>query len=773
MMGFPWRRHQTGFPFRLKLKLLSVATVAFALALSCIGLLALQYHNDRQASERRHQQISEVISTNLGAAILFGDQSAARESLASVRGISDIVWARAYDAHGDLLSQFPARDSALPGGAAPAWVALSPARRGLVTSETELRQPIMIDGERVGELRLGVRFRTLGSILQETALSAFVMFAVCLIFALFVASVLGRMVLRPIERLSTAMVEVGDSGDFSVSLPRDEDPDFNVIVDSFNAMLDEINARNAELSATAQDLRHARDEAEEANRAKSQFLANMSHELRTPLNAIIGYTEVLQEELATAGMERSLEDVQWIYSSARQLLGLINGILDLSKIEAGRMDVDIHAFDVNKLLQEVSAMLEPLAGQKGNRLHLQIDPTIGVAHTDSTKLRQCLLNLGSNACKFTDNGHVVIVARTEGQMLVFEVSDTGIGMSPDELDRLFQPFVQADASTTRRYGGTGLGLAITWRFAEMLGGGVDVMSAPCEGATFTLRIRADGRPDHVVPDDAPADEEDEPVAMRDRATGRPLALIVEDEPSSVQLLMRLVEQAGYDAVVAGDGEKGLDRARLHRPDLILLDIGLPGMNGWQVLDVLEGDDRLQSIPTVVVSVDDDRRRSLGSGACDHLVKPINRRELVDILGLYAGRQDGLVLIVEDDEAMARLLERGVSQLGFATRVVGDGRAALEVLGKENVNLLLTDLRLPHLDGFALVDAVAAMPADRRPPVMVVTAKILNADEQGQLDGKVAQLLPKSGLSPRKLASNIIDLVPRCQPLATAITGDVA
>ncbi len=465
------------------------------------------------------------------------------------------------------------------------------------------------------------------------------------------------------------------------------------------------------------------------------------------------------------------EDVQWIYSSAHQLLALINEILDLSKIEAGHVELDVHEFDAARLLQEVAAMLEPLAVQKDNRLQIQIHPSMGTARTDATKLRQCLLNLGSNACKFTEHGQVFILARASEGMLYFDVADTGIGMTETELNRLFKPFVQADASTTRRYGGTGLGLAITWRFAELLGGDVTVTSAPGEGTNFTLRVKADMR---VEEEPIPAAMLSHPeAAAPERNSDRPLALIVDDEPSAVQLLMRLVKQAGYDAMVASDGETGLTSARTHQPDLILLDIGLPKMDGWQVLDAMEGENGLQSIPTVVVSVDDNRRRAIDSGACEHLVKPINRQELSDILSLYAGRNDGLILIVEDDVATSRLYERGIGQMGFETKTVANGRDALEVLAQGHVRLVVTDLKMPYVDGFELVDAVSQMPPDLRPPVIVVTGKVLREDEAELLAGKIVQLLPKRGLSPRTLVSNIAGIFGRGSATPMTFSGETA
>lgn len=721
-------------PFRTLLTVVTATAVAFALLLSCLGLIGLQYRGDRSNAERRYAQIARVITSNIGAAILFGDRAAAQENIASVSGISDIGWVRAFDREGRLIAEFK-------GNVAEAG------------SLEEVGYPVLVDGEHQGELRMGVHYRGLGEIAAEITWIALGLFMVCLVMALIVARWLGVIGFRPLDRLLEAMRRITSSGDFSIRLQPEPDPDFHTISVSFNTMLAEIEVRNARLSDTAAELLQARDEAQKASMAKSQFLANMSHELRTPLNAIIGYTDVLQEELVEAGLDRSVEDVHWIHSSARQLLTLINGILDLSKIEAGRMDLEVQEFAVAEVLREVTAMLDPIATRKGNTLHMQIDQSVGTAISDSVKLRQCLLNLGSNACKFTENGHVFILARMEEEDLVFSVSDTGIGITEEELNRLFQPFVQADASTTRRYGGTGLGLTITWRFAELLGGSIAVESVPGEGSTFTLRIKANLQ--RLAADEEAAEVSAVPVqAAVQRTSGRPLALIVDDEPSAMQLLARLVDQAGYDAVCANGGEEGLALAQQAKPDLILLDIGMPVVSGWQVLEALADDRHLLSIPTVVVTVDDDRRRALAAGASDHLVKPVDRTELTDILQQYSSRRTGRVLIVEDDPATGRLYERGIAQMGYDTQVVDNGRDALAALEEASFGFVVTDLRMPHIDGFQLIETISAMPEVCRPRVIVVTGKVLDDAETLQLNGKVMRLLSKNGLSPRKLAENL-------------------
>jgi len=749
--------------FRKKLYLLTGFAVALALTLSAIGLIGLQWSTDQTQAVRRHQQAASIIAANIAPAMLFGDREAAKENLASVHGVEDIGWIEAVSSKGRHFAIY----ESVPG-----------AKRNRRAWESVVTYPVKVDEDQIGSLRMGVHYRSLVDIIFANAFVSALICGISLLIVLTLTRWMNAIAYRPIEKLVAAMRTISDSGDYSVRLPADPDPDFSAIGTSFNDMVAQVEDRNAALSETAAALRAARDAAQDANVAKSQFLANMSHELRTPLNAIIGYAEVLREELNHAELTRSLDDIQWIHTSAHQLLAIINSILDLSKIEAGRMDLDIHEFAPSKILDEVLGMLEPIAAQRGNRIQAMIDPSVTNANSDSVKLRQCLLNLGSNACKFTENGQIFILAREEGDELVFTVSDTGIGMAPEELDQLFQPFVQADASTTRIYGGTGLGLTITSRFVQMLGGTVEVESVQNEGSTFNIRIKRDlagaGKLYRPEPTDAVI-QASSPLKLENymRCEDKPLALIIDDQPSAVKLLSRLAERTGYETVCATDGASGLGLARKHSPDLILLDIGLPLVDGWQVLDELEKDPSLSTIPTVVVTVDDDRRRSLAAGAADHLVKPVDPDEVTDILTQYASGHSGHILVVEDDPATARLYERGLRQMGFSTRIALNGSTANKAIAEEDFCFVITDLRMSEGNGFDLIDRISRMPDWSRPNVIVVTGKVLYEGDSRRLDGKVAKLLAKNGLTPRKLAGVVREIADREQAQTSSNQGYAA
>jgi signal transduction histidine kinase/CheY-like chemotaxis protein len=386
----------------------------------------------------------------------------------------------------------------------------------------------------------------------------------------------------------------------------------------------------------------AKSAAEEANQAKSAFLANMSHELRTPLNAIIGYSEMLEEDAEAAGQKSFVSDLQKIRSSGKHLLGLINDVLDLSKVEAGKMKLFLETFDVAGLVDDVIATAQPLVEKTSNALTVHVAPDVGQIREDITKVRQVLLNLLSNAAKFTEKGTVSLEVTREadvtGSWVVFRVRDTGIGMTPEQTAKLFQAFTQADGSTMRKYGGTGLGLALSRKFCVMMGGDINVESVPGKGSTFTVRLPGDienydGEATSIrvrLPGRRPAHSR-EPVDVP--PSGKAL-LCIDDDPAVHELMERLATREGYSFVAAENGEAGLKSAREKRPDVVTLEVALPGIDGWTVLKSLKDDPDLSGIPVVMVSISDDRDRGLAMGAVDYLVKPLDRERLAGILAAY-------------------------------------------------------------------------------------------------------------------------------------------
>jgi PAS domain S-box-containing protein len=491
-----------------------------------------------------------------------------------------------------------------------------------------------------------------------------------------------------------------------------------------------------------EELKHAKEAAESASRVKSAFLANMSHELRTPLNAIIGYSEILVEDATDRGDKESISDLQKIQSAGKHLLGLINDILDLSKIEAGRMDIYLEQVFLAKLVDEVKVIVQPMVAKNGNKLVIECPPDIGSLRTDLTKLKQNLINLLSNAAKFTNNGEVKLTLTgmkgPEGEKKIrFAISDTGIGMNEEQLGKLFQSFTQADSSTTRNFGGTGLGLTITRHFCTMLGGSIDAASEPGKGSTFTM----------VLPDQAahPAHPAGEIRVAARGAHGRAMTvLVVDDDPAVHEVLSATLSREGYHLQHARDGEEALEIMRKSPPDIVTLDVMMPKIDGWSVLGIMKSDPLLQNIPVIMLTIVDDRNLGFSLGASEFMTKPIDRTRLIGLIQQFTSTKDAVVLIVDDDPDVRGIIRQAVEGVGLIPAEAGNGRAALDWLEKNPApSLILLDLMMPEVDGFEFLVKLRQRPQSLDIPVVVLTAKVLNENERVFLAERTILVLSKS------------------------------
>jgi signal transduction histidine kinase/DNA-binding response OmpR family regulator len=519
--------------------------------------------------------------------------------------------------------------------------------------------------------------------------------------------------------------------------------------------------RDAE--ARERDLAEARRAADAANRAKSTFLANMSHELRTPLNAIIGYSELLQEEVADRGLDGLSPDLEKIRAAGKHLLTLINEILDLSKIEAGKSELLHEWFEVTPTVEEVVTTVRPLVERNHNRFVVEIASDVGAMYADVVRVRQCLFNLLSNACKFTDRGEVGLRVTREqiGRRphLVFDVSDTGIGMTPEQLAQLFQPFHQADASTTRKYGGTGLGLTITRKLAEMMGGEISVESVAGRGSRFTMRLPVS--PEKATSASAAETELAEAVGTAAADAGeetpaddRRTVLAIDDEQSVLEWMRRALTAGGFHVVTATTGKEGLALARRLHPAVIVLDVVMPGKDGWAVLAELKADPELADIPVVMATVVEERNMGFALGVADYLTKPIDRSRLLAVLGRFCGSREQPVLVVDDDPPTREALRRTLEREGWWVVEAENGRVALQRVAAAPPSVILLDLLMPEMDGFEFVEVLHQTGAHRDIPIVVVTSKDLTQHDRERLSRHVRRILQKGTYSRADLVSEV-------------------
>ncbi len=781
-------------PFRhvsIQRKLIGIImlTSTVALALACSTFLAYEFITYRKTVTQHLAILAQIVAASSTAALAFDDHASATETLAALRAEPHLVSACIYTKDGRPFAVFLRGESRRDLPQRPERESAHVVDRHLV-----LFHRVILDGEFIGTVYLKrdmgdeyARLEQYGGIVLGVLLASS-------LAALLLSSKLQRVISDPILRLAEMAGRVSAERDYSLRAAKLANDEIGILVDSFNEMMGQIQACTLALheaegalqqhvadlcdeiarrQRVQEELVAAKQSAEESSRAKSAFLANMSHELRTPLNAIIGYSEMLREDAQEAGEKGSMQDLARITSAGKHLLTLINDVLDLSKVEAGKIELVWEEAQPAQILEDAVGALAPLADKNGNKLIVNCHPDLPGMYVDIVKFRQSLYNLLSNACKFTQNGTVsveVAPVRVEGaDWIEWRIGDTGIGIAPDQMQKLFRPFSQLDASTTRKYGGTGLGLAISQRFCELMGGAITVASEPGKGSTFTIRLPVGG------PNSGAAAVHPPPPALtaaEPPAAGPPpsnTVLVIDDDPTVHDLLRRSLAREGFHVVVASSGEEGLRKAREIRPAAITLDVFMPGMDGWAVLNALKTEPDLSQIPVVLLTISDDHGQACLLGAAEFLQKPVEPERLVAVLQkCQSSMLAGPLLVVDDDPVSRDMAARVLRKCFGRVMEAADGPAGLACVARQKPGLILLDLMMPGMDGFDFVTALRRVDDWRDIPIVILTAKEIGAHDRERLNGAVRTILQKKDVAGVGLATQIADLLRGCRQPAKGL-----
>jgi diguanylate cyclase (GGDEF)-like protein/PAS domain S-box-containing protein len=583
--------------------------------------------------------------------------------------------------------------------------------------------------------------------------------------------------------LTLSIIKNGDGkihGTVGISKDITEKKKLERAIEERNLELKELNEKLEEkVIERTMELEKANRELERSNKLKSQFIATMSHELRTPLNSILGFSELLLDEVFGNLTEKQKRYVNNIYNSGNHLLQLINNILDLAKIESGKMELHYETFSLKQALVEVENILKPLIHKKNQRLTVSVEEKLSVINADRTKFKQILYNLLSNAIKFTGEGGSISITADliekenynlistkkccKNNYLKISITDTGIGIKKDYQEKIFLEFEQLDSSYSRKYEGTGLGLALTKKLVELHGGKIFVDSEEGKGSTFTVLLP-------IVEADTKIEVEKKLLkqeilyekSLLNRSGSVPLILIVEDDPATAELIMLYLAQGGYRVAHAHDGNTALEKIRELKPFAVLLDVMLPGKDGWEVLQEIKSDQEIKDIPVIISSVADNKELGFALGASDYLVKPVDRITILKKLeelsfSTKKGRRPINILCIDDHIDTLEFLSSILEAEGFNVITAQSGKEGVEKSVFYKPDLIILDLMIPDIDGFEVTQIIKNNPSTKDIPIIILTAKDLTVEDKLRLAGKIENYLQKSRFTKEDLLMHIRDL----------------
>src|SRR5712671_3448371 len=754
-----------------KLTWMNMVVSGVALMLACAAFVAYDLYTYQIGIARNLSTEARIVGSNSVSALLFNDPRAAENTLSALSASPHVLYAAIYTPDGNSFAGY-SRDNKKNALPLPPIAAGQSEAHWLVDGQMALVQAIIFQGKPTGFVYIRSDLQAINDRLKTYALIAVAVLLISLIAALLISRISQRVISEPVMQLAQTVRIVSHEKNYSIRAAETGNRDeVSTLIESVNEMLEQIQQRDTALLRAHHELEHRvrerttqlatanqeldlrNREVERATRMKSKFLASMSHELRTPLNAIVGFSDLLAEQTAGELNVKQKRFVNHIKQGSSHLLQLINDILDLSKIEAGQLELHCEYFHVKDALPEVLSTIRPLAMAK----NIQVEHALEIerpAYADRVRFKQILYNLLSNAVKFTPkDGRISIACAEDGDFVCISVTDTGIGIRAEDQAVVFEEFRQVEGSKDSTQEGTGLGLAITKRLVEQQGGKISLVSEPGKGSRFSFTLPAGAKTKTSATDAVSATAPHRAAAAEGR---KPLVLIVDDEAPARELLASYLDPE-YRTAMAESGAEAVRRAQQLQPDAITLDVLMPGSSGFETLAALRKNPETANIPIIVVSIVDQKQVGFALGAADYLIKPIRKSVLLEAIRKHVPYQyddDAAILLVDDDPKTLELLEETLRSAGYETQSVQSGTRALEVLSSKLVSAVLLDLLMPGMDGFEVIRHVRQDPALKQLPIFVMTSKTLTSEESDVLARDAQALLLKNGSWQQQLLAEV-------------------